>query len=177
MLPGPLNCLFLFSFEIWMQFPEFPAAGSQLKNIVFEIVNSEGDIDEIFHDEPKFGQTHTLTLKTGLEGSDDSVRYAFQHGRCVIPSINLPQEEGSFCLTAVHSYHPEIHLSVKVVTTLQLSILYMYCPIKYWQIWIHVCRFKFWRLQNWSIIILGLTIQMELCHYSLKTLLQSMQKT
>ncbi|KAK9292711.1 hypothetical protein L1049_020690 [Liquidambar formosana] len=94
--------------------PEFCIAGSQLKDIVFEIVNAEGDVDETIHDGDKYGQSHTLTIKAESLDTDDSVRYIFRHGRCMVPAIPLPQKEGNFFFVATHSHHPEIHLRFKV---------------------------------------------------------------
>jgi hypothetical protein len=90
-----------------------------LENVVFEIVNSTGDIDEAIHNEKKYGQFHTLTIKSEFSNTEDSIQYIFKHGRCTVPAIPLPQREGIFCFEASHSCHPELHLSVKVTTTLQ----------------------------------------------------------
>lgn len=89
-------------------------AGSILKNMVFEIVNSEGDVDETIHDEDKIGQSHLLTIKSDVDGMVESIRYTFKHGRCTVPVIPLPQREGSFCFSACHSRHSNLKLLVKV---------------------------------------------------------------
>ncbi|XP_057951572.1 structural maintenance of chromosomes flexible hinge domain-containing protein GMI1 isoform X2 [Malania oleifera] len=90
-------------------------AGSQLENIVFEVVNSDGEIDETFHNEEKFGQYHMLTIRSELFDKGDSIRYAFRHGRCIIPAIPIPQTEGEYFLVAAHSCQPELNLRVKVI--------------------------------------------------------------
>lgn len=94
--------------------PEFCPAGSELENIVFEIVNSEGDVDKTIHDEKKYGKFHTLTVKSESFNTDDSIQYTFKHGRCTVSALPLPKKEGSFCFEASHSSHPELHLSVQV---------------------------------------------------------------
>ncbi|KAL3838065.1 hypothetical protein ACJIZ3_022656 [Penstemon smallii] len=89
-------------------------AGSQLENIVFEITNSGGAVDKtITHDE-KQGQLHTLMIKSDSFDVDDSVRYSFSHGRCVIRAISLPQREGIFFFTATHSLYSELNLDIEV---------------------------------------------------------------
>ncbi|XP_031249476.1 structural maintenance of chromosomes flexible hinge domain-containing protein GMI1-like isoform X2 [Pistacia vera] len=94
--------------------PECCPVGSQLENIVFEVVDSKGDVDATIHDNEKGGQSHTLTIRSKSIGTEDSIRYAFRHGRCTVPAIPLPQCEGCFCFVAVHSRYTELHLSIKV---------------------------------------------------------------
>ncbi|KAI3458000.1 hypothetical protein Pfo_014663 [Paulownia fortunei] len=89
-------------------------AGSQLENIVFEIINSEGKVDESIHDEEKHGQSHTLTIKSNSFDIDDSARYSFRYGRCAIRSIPLPHTEGIFSFSAAHSRYPELNSDVEV---------------------------------------------------------------
>ncbi|KAL0304417.1 UNVERIFIED_CONTAM: Nicotinamide/nicotinic acid mononucleotide adenylyltransferase [Sesamum radiatum] len=89
-------------------------AGSQLENIVFEVVNPEGEVDESIHDGEKHGQSHTLSMKSNSFDIDDSVRYSFRHGRCTIRSIPLPHKEGIFSFSAAHSRYPELNLDIEV---------------------------------------------------------------
>ncbi|XP_044505503.1 structural maintenance of chromosomes flexible hinge domain-containing protein GMI1 isoform X4 [Mangifera indica] len=96
------------------QVPECCPAGSQLENVVFEVVDSKGNIDVTIHDNEKGGQSHTLTIRPEHIGTEDSIRYAFRHGRCTVPTIPLPQCEEYFCFVAVHSRYTEVHLNVKV---------------------------------------------------------------
>lgn len=91
-------------------------AGSQLDNLVFKIINSEGEVDRSIHSEDEHGQFHTLMLKSDSFDIDDSVRYNFQHGQCCIRSIRLPQRAGIFSFTAAHSRYPELNLNVEVAT-------------------------------------------------------------
>uniref|UniRef100_A0A803L2J8 Protein DEFECTIVE IN MERISTEM SILENCING 3 n=1 Tax=Chenopodium quinoa TaxID=63459 RepID=A0A803L2J8_CHEQI len=67
--------------------PEVCPAGSKLKEVAFEVVNVEGDVDQTIDDEK---------------------------GRCIIPSITLPQTEGRFCIEAVHSLHRELRVKFEV---------------------------------------------------------------
>lgn len=85
---------------------------------MFEIVNSEGNVDKTIHDEKKYGKFHTLTVKSESFNTDDSIQYTFKHGRCTVSALPLPKKEGSFCFEASHSSHPELHLSVQVTTQL-----------------------------------------------------------
>ncbi|KMT16006.1 hypothetical protein BVRB_3g051850 isoform D [Beta vulgaris subsp. vulgaris] len=88
--------------------PKLCHLGSKLKNLAFEVVNSKGDVDHTIHDSYKHGRSDTLRLKTDFPGFDDSLRYAFKLGRCVIPSITLPLTEGTFCIEANHCQHLEL---------------------------------------------------------------------
>ncbi|KAL8538000.1 hypothetical protein ACS0TY_000087 [Phlomoides rotata] len=74
-------------------------AGSQLENIVFEITDSQGKIDESIHDEDKHGKPHTLTIKSDSFEIDDTVGYSFRYGRCTVRSILLRRKEGTFSCT------------------------------------------------------------------------------
>ncbi|KAK4835638.1 hypothetical protein QYF36_012364 [Acer negundo] len=111
--------------------PECCTAGSLLEDVVFEIVDSKGDIDVTVHDDEKSGQSHTLTIKSASISMEDSIRYAFRHGRCSVPAIPLPLNEGLFCIVAAHSIpvveapevKPEIQASSssKMVVPLEAS--------------------------------------------------------
>ncbi|KAL3838064.1 hypothetical protein ACJIZ3_022655 [Penstemon smallii] len=89
-------------------------AGSQLENIVFEVTNSEGAVDKTINHDEKQGQLHTLMMKSDSFDVDDSVRYSFSNGRCVIRAIPLPQREGIFFFTATHSRYSELNLDIEV---------------------------------------------------------------
>ncbi|KAL6320446.1 hypothetical protein AAG906_007143 [Vitis piasezkii] len=103
--------------------PQSCAAGSQLENIVFEIINSKGEVDETVHEEEKHGQFHTLTIMSDSFYLDGSVRFAFRKGRCIIPTIPLPRKQGDFTFLAAHSCHPELSLAVKVECHVQVSVV------------------------------------------------------
>lgn len=91
-------------------------AGSQLENLEFEVVNSKGDVDVSFNDEDKIGQSHTLVIKALSEfvNIDESVKYVFREGRCIVRAVPIPSEEGDFNFVVAHSLHSELQLTVKV---------------------------------------------------------------
>ncbi|KAL7003616.1 hypothetical protein U1Q18_004767 [Sarracenia purpurea var. burkii] len=94
--------------------PKVCIAGSVLENIVFLITNSEGSIDETIHHDESSGESHMLMMKSESLDIDDSVRYSFCYGRCVVRVISLPQKEAIVHLVAAHSRYPELHLIIEV---------------------------------------------------------------
>lgn len=84
---------------------------------MFEITDSQGQVDETINDEDKHGQPHTLTIMSDSLEIDDTLRHSFHNGRCTIRSIRLPPTEGIFSLSAVHSRYPELKTVIKVGTT------------------------------------------------------------
>ncbi|XP_075495210.1 structural maintenance of chromosomes flexible hinge domain-containing protein GMI1 [Primulina tabacum] len=89
-------------------------AGSELENILFEIVDADGVVDENINDNEKHGQIHTLILKSDSMDMDNFVRYSFSRGRSTVRSIHLPQREGIFTLTAFHSHYPDLKVDIEV---------------------------------------------------------------
>ncbi|XP_073032528.1 structural maintenance of chromosomes flexible hinge domain-containing protein GMI1 isoform X1 [Primulina eburnea] len=89
-------------------------AGSELENILFEIVDADGVVDENINDNEKHGQIHTLILKSDSMDVDNFVRYSFSRGRSTVRSIHLPQREGIFTLTAFHSHYPDLKVDIEV---------------------------------------------------------------
>lgn len=89
-------------------------AGSQLENIVFEVINSDGDVDESIHDEEMHGQSHMLMIKSESMDTDDSIRYSFRRGHCTVRALPLPKKEGIFSFVVAHSRYPELHLTIEV---------------------------------------------------------------
>ncbi|KAK2453121.1 En/Spm transposon [Trifolium repens] len=102
------------SLRIASEVPDFLAAGSQLENVEFEIVNINGEVDTKIHQDDQYGQFHMLTIKSDLLNAENSMRYTFKHGRCTIPYIRVPEIEGTFCFEASHSKYTELSLAVKV---------------------------------------------------------------
>lgn len=100
---------------VLFQIPGYCVAGSQLENIIFEVTDSEGVIDEGIHDEPIQGHFHTLLMSSESSAIDNTIRYTFHHGRCTVPVILVPWEEGTFHFVASHSHHSELHIGVEVV--------------------------------------------------------------
>ncbi|KAK3404031.1 hypothetical protein EUGRSUZ_K00385 [Eucalyptus grandis] len=94
--------------------PQLCAAGSQLENFVFEIVDTEGNLDENIHNDEENGHFHTLSIKLDSSVTKTTTLYAFRKGRCTIPSLTVPRDAGCFSFSAVHSRHRELSLSIKV---------------------------------------------------------------
>ncbi|XP_039172885.1 structural maintenance of chromosomes flexible hinge domain-containing protein GMI1-like [Eucalyptus grandis] len=94
--------------------PQLCAAGSQLENFVFEIVDTEGNLDENIHNDEENGHFHTLSIKLDSSVTKTTTLYAFQKGRCTIPSLTVPRDAGCFSFSAVHSRHRELSLSIKI---------------------------------------------------------------
>jgi hypothetical protein len=126
--------------------PDFLAAGSQLENVEFEIVNINGEVDTKIHQDDQYGQFHMLTIKSDLLNAENSMRYTFKHGRCTIPYIRVPEIEGTFCFEASHSKYTELSLAVKV-------IFYFLSLTKFGQVMNH----------NWLDISAGSSFQNAKC--------------
>lgn len=90
---------------------------------MFEVVDSNGEVDETIHDDDdENSQFHTLTIKLESKIGEQTI-HPFRHGRCIVPAILLPKNEGSCCFLASHSRHPELHLSFKVAMIFLLLFL------------------------------------------------------
>ncbi|KAK1320484.1 hypothetical protein QJS10_CPA03g00894 [Acorus calamus] len=89
--------------------PNCCVAGSSLCDIVFEVIDPEGVVDQNIH-----GQHNTLKLSSETLILSDTVQYSFCEGRCIVPSIPVPQEPGIFRLVAYHTHHPELKTSFEV---------------------------------------------------------------
>ncbi|MCL7026321.1 hypothetical protein MKW94_017651 [Papaver nudicaule] len=98
--------------RILSKLPDNCAAGSLLENIIFEIVDVNGTVDETIHD-VKSGQSHMLTITSVSSGQNDCLRFRFRHGRCTA-FISLPREPGIFSYEAAHSCYPELFVVCKV---------------------------------------------------------------
>lgn len=108
-------CFFFLLFAVsWEQVFKNCKAGSVLKNVAFEITDSQGEVDETIHDEEKHGQSHILKIMSKSLCIDDSVKYRFHHGRCTIPSIPLPDKGGPVFFSASHSRYPELKSTIEV---------------------------------------------------------------
>ncbi|KAI8565060.1 hypothetical protein RHMOL_Rhmol03G0231500 [Rhododendron molle] len=100
--------------RILSEVPKFCMAGSVLEDMVFEVINTEGDVDETINDDESCGQSHMLMIKSEPLDTDDSVKYSFHRGRCIVRAISLRQKEGIVRLVAAHSRYPELHLTMEV---------------------------------------------------------------
>uniref|UniRef100_A0A165ZLF6 Uncharacterized protein n=1 Tax=Daucus carota subsp. sativus TaxID=79200 RepID=A0A165ZLF6_DAUCS len=74
------------------EIPEKCFPGSQLENVVFEIVKSDGVIDGTVNDNEKGDMSHAVVLKSDLTEIYDSVKCSFRHGCCPCCAIPLPQK-------------------------------------------------------------------------------------
>ncbi|KAM5562224.1 hypothetical protein ABKV19_017442 [Rosa sericea] len=64
--------------------PDVCVAGTQMENMVFEIVSSDGVVDDTIHHDEKSGQLHIATIMAGSSSMEESLGYTFKHG-CTIP--------------------------------------------------------------------------------------------
>lgn len=85
---------------------------------MFEIVNSDGVVDETIDDNEKSDMSHSLVLKSDSADIDESVKYSFRHGLCTVRSIPLPEIEGSFSLHAAHSRFPKLNMTITVTNSI-----------------------------------------------------------
>lgn len=92
------------------QVPNYLIAGSQMENLVFHVVSSDGVIDEEIN-----GQQHTLAISSDLASFICRTQYSFSDGICIITSVKIPEVEGRISFRFYHSLHPELHVSVEVV--------------------------------------------------------------
>ncbi|PIA31345.1 hypothetical protein AQUCO_05000016v1 [Aquilegia coerulea] len=98
--------------KIGSMIPQCCPVGSRLEDIIFEVVDSDGTVDQTIHD-TKFGK-HTLKLTSEHQGLQDSLQYSFSNGRCTVPSILVPEEEGICFLVASHSCYPELSTNFQI---------------------------------------------------------------
>ncbi|CAK8570173.1 unnamed protein product [Lathyrus sativus] len=102
------------SLRIASEVPDFCAVGGQLENIEFEIVNIDGEVDTKIHHDDQDCQFHMLTIKSDFFNAEESIRYTFKHGRCTIPSIRVPEIEGTFSFEASHSQYTRLRQDLEV---------------------------------------------------------------
>ncbi|XP_049349124.1 structural maintenance of chromosomes flexible hinge domain-containing protein GMI1 [Solanum verrucosum] len=115
------------SLRVASKVPKVCAAGSHLEDVVFEVINSAGEVDEDIDSEVEDGHSHTLLIRQDSLREEDNVRYSFHRGRCIVRSIPLPDNEGLFCFVASHSrFHDlqtsiEVHVEKAVICTHELT--------------------------------------------------------
>ncbi|XP_027771413.1 structural maintenance of chromosomes flexible hinge domain-containing protein GMI1-like [Solanum pennellii] len=102
------------SLRVASKVPKVCAAGSHLEDVVFEVVNSAGEVDEDIDSEIEDGHSHTLQIRQDSLREEDNVRYSFHRGRCIVRSIPLPNNEGLFFFVASHSRFHELQTSIEV---------------------------------------------------------------
>ncbi|KAK1415185.1 hypothetical protein QVD17_30957 [Tagetes erecta] len=107
--------------KISSEVPQSCFAGSQLEYLDFVVVNSKGDVDVNFHDEDETGQSHTLVIKSQFVDIDESVKYVFREGHCIVRAVPVPSERGEFTFVVAHSRYPDLQLTLKVLIELPLE--------------------------------------------------------
>lgn len=70
------------------QVPESCLAGSVLENIVFEVSDNDGLVDESID-----GPLHTLKITSDELPLVEGAQYAIHHGKCVVSHVQLPKNQ------------------------------------------------------------------------------------
>ncbi|KAE8773346.1 hypothetical protein D1007_54495 [Hordeum vulgare] len=97
--------------------PESCRAGTFLENIIFEVSDCDGVIDESIH-----GPQHTLSIRSNQLKHVEGAQYTFEHGRCVLPHAQVPDEPGTVSFVAYHTHFADLE------TIIQVPIL-QYSPV------------------------------------------------
>ncbi|CAA7023352.1 unnamed protein product [Microthlaspi erraticum] len=92
-------------------------AGSNLANLIFRVIDSNGSTDTNIHHDENSGSLHTMSIESDSRSSEDGISYAFVHGYCNVPSLSLPETVGEFSFKVFHSRCPELHMSLKIHLT------------------------------------------------------------
>lgn len=85
--------------------------GCQLENVIFEVFDPDGQVDEKIH-----GQYHTLRIVSDSLKLDDTIQYTFHHGRCTVPFVPVPRRPGPFCFSAFHTRYHDLCTDIEVLT-------------------------------------------------------------
>jgi hypothetical protein len=87
--------------------PERVSAGSQLKDIIIESVDADGQVDIIMD-----CAAHILSLDW-----DPSIAVELREGRCTLPIIHVPRTPGELWKGCVaHTKNPELQILITVHT-------------------------------------------------------------
>ncbi|KAL6640164.1 hypothetical protein ACP70R_022013 [Stipagrostis hirtigluma subsp. patula] len=89
--------------------PESCPAGSLLENIMFEVSDIDGVIDESID-----GPLHTLIITMNGLPLLEGAQYAFKLGRCVVSNVQVPHEQGIVNIVAYHTHYPELRTTVQL---------------------------------------------------------------
>jgi hypothetical protein len=91
--------------ELLQDIPERVAAGSQLREIVIEAVDEDGQVDNTMD-----GTAHMLTLDW-----NPNIAVKLQQGRCTLPPIQIPHTPGAMWKGCVaHTKYPELEILLTV---------------------------------------------------------------
>ncbi|BAB01319.1 unnamed protein product [Arabidopsis thaliana] len=99
------------------QLPDCCAAGTNLMNLIFQVMELDGSLDTSIHHDEKPGCFHTMSIESDSSSIESAIRYAFVHGSCKVSSLSLPENEGVFSCRVFHSRYPELQMSVKIQVT------------------------------------------------------------
>ncbi|XP_051207961.1 structural maintenance of chromosomes flexible hinge domain-containing protein GMI1 isoform X2 [Lolium perenne] len=98
-----------------VEVPRSCQAGTLLENIIFEVFDSDGLIDESMH-----GPHHTLSIRSN-EKLVEGAQYTFERGRCIVSRVPVPREPGTVTFVAYHTHFPDLETTIQIpVYTLDL---------------------------------------------------------
>lgn len=98
-----------------VEVPQSCQAGTLLENIIFEVFDSDGLIDESIH-----GPHHTLSIRSN-EKLVEGAQYTFERGRCIVSRVPVPREPGTVTFVAYHTHFPDLETTIQIpVYTLDL---------------------------------------------------------
>ncbi|KAM0881716.1 hypothetical protein ACQ4PT_032768 [Festuca glaucescens] len=98
--------------------PQSCQAGTLLENIIFEVSDSDGLIDESIH-----GPLHTLSIRSN-EKLVEGAQYTFERGRCIVSHVPVPLEPGTVTFVAYHTHFPDLETTIQIpVYTLDLVLV------------------------------------------------------
>lgn len=92
-----------------VQVPESCRAGTYLENIIFEVSDCDGVIDESIH-----GPQHTLSIRSNQLKHVEGAQYTFEHGRCVLPHAQVPDEPGTVSFVAYHTHFADLETIIQI---------------------------------------------------------------
>uniref|UniRef100_A0ACD5Y7W9 Uncharacterized protein n=1 Tax=Avena sativa TaxID=4498 RepID=A0ACD5Y7W9_AVESA len=96
--------------------PQSCRTGTLLENIIFEVSDSNGMIDESIH-----GPLHTLSISSNELKLVEGPQYAFERGRCIVSHLPVPREQGTFTFLAYHTHFSDLKTIIQIpVYTLDL---------------------------------------------------------
>ncbi|KAM0899101.1 hypothetical protein ACQ4PT_021531 [Festuca glaucescens] len=96
--------------------PQSCQAGTLLENIIFEVSDSDGLIDESIH-----GPLHTLSIRSNELKLVEGAQYAFERGRCIVSHVPVPREPGRVTFVAYHTHFSDLETTIQIpVYTLDL---------------------------------------------------------
>ena len=98
-----------------------------MENIIFEVSDSDGLIDESIH-----GPLHTLSIRSNELKLVEGTQYAFERGRCVVSHVPVPRQPGTVTVTAYHTHFPDLKTIIQVpILHNSYCINYNYFELKF----------------------------------------------